>query len=111
MRIVIDAMLPPSTCALLTERGHDAVTPVDLGAHNLPDRVIVELAAAQGRVVVTENAQDLAHVTTCPVVFVRKSWWPPQTLARDLAESLDLWAADNPDPGDWPHWLTEAHRS
>jgi hypothetical protein len=111
MRFVIDAMLPPSTCDLLTERGHDAVTPAILGAHNLPDQEIVELAAAQGRVIVIENARDFAHVTACPVVFVRKSWWPMETLAVDLAASLDRWAADNPDPADWPHWLTEVHRS
>lgn len=111
MRFVIDAMLPPSTCGLLTERGHDAVTPADLGAHNLPDPSIVERAATQGRVIVTENAQDFAHVTACPVVFVRKSWWSTETLARELAASLDRWAADNPEPGNWPHWLTEEHRS
>ncbi len=111
MRFVIDAMLPPATCDLLAALGHDAVTPVELGAHSLPDPVIVELAAAQGRVIVTENARDFAHVTTCPVVFVRKSWWPTETVAKDLAQSIDRWAADNPEPGNWPHWLTEAHRS
>lgn len=111
MRFVIDAMLPPSTCDLLAQRGHDAVTPVDLGAHNLPDPAIVALAAADGRVIVTENARDFAHVTSCPIVFVRKSWWSTAALAQDLAASLDRWAADNQNPGNWPHWLTRAHRS
>lgn len=110
MRFVLDAMLPPSTCELLAERGHDAVTPLDLGAHNLPDSAIVELAAADERVIVTENARDFARVSTCPVLFVPTSWWPPEALAARLAAALDTWAEEHPEPGPWPHWLTDDHR-
>lgn len=106
MRFLIDAMLPPQVAALLDDSGHDATTPSDLGAHNLPDDVLVHLAAAEGRVIVTENASDFAHVTTCPVLFVRKAWWPSGALAVRLAKALDAWAADNPQPGTWPHWLS-----
>lgn len=75
---------------------HHVVTSVDLGAHHLPAPSIIELAAAQGRRIVTENARDFTHVTSCPVVSVRRSWWPRETLAADLATSLDRWADDNP---------------
>lgn len=98
-------MLPPQTVELLREAGHDAVTPAHLGAHNLPDEVLIELAAADGRVIVTENAADFAAVTTCPVLLVRKAWWPPGTLAPALAAALDRWALANRRPGPWPHWL------
>lgn len=105
MRFLIDAMLPPQIAVLLNESGHDATTPRQLGAHNLPDEVLVQLATAENRVIVTENASDFAHITTCPILFVRKSWWPSGALAARLAKSLDLWSADNPEPGTWPHWL------
>ena len=110
MRFLIDSMFPPRVIGLLQARGHDARTPFDLGAHSLPDDTLIDIAAAEGRVIVTENASDFAHVTTCAVVFVRKSWWPPESLAARLAGSLDRWAAANPEPGPWAHWLESRFR-
>src|SRR4051794_29036110 len=98
-------MLPPAVAELLGKAGHDATTPELLGAHNLPDETLVRIAASEGRVIVTENASDFAGVTTCAVLFVRKSWWPPRSLATRLTAALDPWAAANPDPGSFPHWL------
>lgn len=98
-------MLPPSVIRLLEDLGHDAVIPVQLGAHDLPDDELVRLAAAGGRVVVTENASDFATVTDCPVVFVLKSWWPSGSLPSRLAGALDRWAQQNPEPAPWAHWL------
>lgn len=98
-------MLPPQVADLLDVLGHDATTPSALGAHNLADEVLVHLAGADARVIVTENASDFAGVTACPVVFVRKSWWPSRSLAPSLATALDRWASANPNPGPWPHWL------
>jgi len=110
VRFLIDAMFPPQAADALNARGHDALTPAGLGAHNLPDDVLIEIATGERRVIVTENASDFAHVTTCPVVFVRKSWWPRQALASRLADSLDRWSAANPDPGPWPHGLDAEFR-
>lgn len=98
-------MLPPEVADLLGGAGHDATTPARLGAHNLPDEVLIELAAAEGRVIVTENASDFAAVTTCAVLLVRKAWWPSDSLAPRLAAALDRWAMANRQPGPWPHWL------
>jgi predicted nuclease of predicted toxin-antitoxin system len=106
LRFLIDSMLPPRVAELLRTSGHDATTPYLLGAHNLADEVLIELAAEEGRVIVTENASDFAAVTTCPVLFVRKSWWPTSSLSTRLAAALDRWATANPDPGSFPHWLT-----
>jgi len=58
-------MLPPQVAGLLSAAGHDATTPSQLGAHNLPDDVLVELVATDGRVIMTENAGDFAAVTAC----------------------------------------------
>jgi hypothetical protein len=110
LNFLIDSMLPPSTAALLDGLGHDATTPTQLGAHNLADETLVQLATAEHRVIVTENANDFAAVTDCTVLFVRKSWWPTASLAPRLAAALDRWANANPEPGPWPHWLPAGHR-
>ena len=104
-------MLPPQTAEHLRDAGHEAVTPTDLGAHNLADDVLIHIASAEGWVIVTENASDFAHVTTCPVLLVRKSWWPRTTLSSRLAAALDRWANTHPEPGSWPHWLGVEFRS
>lgn len=98
-------MLPPSVVDLLIAAGHAATTPTRLGAHNLPDDTLVVLAAAEERVIVTENASDFSAVTTCPVLLVRKSWWPQESLAAKLADALDRWAKADERPGNWAHWL------
>src|SRR5262245_8471465 len=98
-------MLPPDTAEHLNARGHSAVTPAQLGAHNLPDDVLIALATADKRVIVTENASDFSAVTTCTVLLVRKSWWPAATLATKLAEAISRWASANPQPGPWAHWM------
>lgn len=105
MKFLIDSMLPPTVADILERAGHQATTPYMLGAHNLPDDVLVQLAGADGRVTVTENASDLAAVATCPVLLVRKSWWPAPSLSTRLAGALDRWASANPEPGPFAHWL------
>jgi hypothetical protein len=105
VRFLLDAMLPPATADRLNAAGHDAATPTRFGPHNLPDAVLVRIAAAEERVLVTENASDFAHVTSCAILFVRKSWWPAEGLASSLAGALGRWAGAHPDPGTWPHWM------
>jgi Domain of unknown function (DUF5615) len=105
VKLLIDSMFPPRAAELLTAAGHDAITPAQLGAHNLPDETLVQLAAADRRVIVTENASDFAAVTACPVLLVRKQWWPAGSLAESLADAVDRWATANPEPGSWAHWL------
>ncbi|MGH3448554.1 MAG: DUF5615 family PIN-like protein [Nocardioidaceae bacterium] len=104
MRFLIDSMLPPQTADLLAAAGHDATTPARLGAHNLPDDTLVQLAATDDRVIVTENAVDFASATGCPVLLVPKAWWPAAALAAKLAGALDRWAEANIEPGAWAHW-------
>lgn len=105
MRFVVDSMLPPRLADLLAARGHDATTPERLGAHNLPDDLLAQLAAAEGRVIITENARDFSALSGGPVLLVRKSWWPSAALAEHLAAAVERWATKNPHPGPWAHWL------
>jgi hypothetical protein len=110
MRFLIDAMLPPSICGLLVDRGHAAITPTDLGAHSLSDDTLIEIAGTDKWVVVTENAVDFVHATSCTVLLVREDWWPSEALAPRLAGSLDRWAHAHPRPGPWAHWLDPTYR-
>lgn len=105
MRFLVDAMLPPSLVVVLQELGHDAVTPGQLGAHNLPDDVLIDIAAAEDRVIVTESASDFAQTTTCAVLLVRKAWWPRKALPSRVGEALDRWASRHPEPAHWVYWL------
>ena len=105
MRFLVDSILPPRVAQLLRDAGHDAVTPRGLGGHNLSDQQLIELAAQEGRVIVTENASDFAETSSCSVLLVRKSWWPVGSIAADMARALDRWAGENPEPGRWAHWL------
>jgi Domain of unknown function (DUF5615) len=107
LKFLIDSMLPPATADRLAAAGHDATTPLRLGAHNLPDETLIALATADHRVIVTENAADFAGVSVCPVLLVRKSWWPQGSLALNLAAALDRWASMNAQPGNWAHWLAD----
>ena len=103
-------MFPPAVLDYLNAAGHDALSPASLGDPRMEDPTIVEISSAEGRVVVTENTGDFARVTTCPVLFALKVWWPTGALGRRLADALDRWAAANPSPGDWPYWLEAEFR-
>ncbi|MHB8452831.1 MAG: DUF5615 family PIN-like protein [Mycobacteriales bacterium] len=110
MRFLVDSMLPPRVAELLTAMGHVSVTPQGLGAHNLSDDDLIDMAEVEELVIVTENASDFAAVTTCTVLFVRKSWWRPASLTTNLAIAVYRWAEANPQPGRWPHWLAREFR-
>jgi len=47
--------VPPGTAGRLAAIGHDARTPAGLGAHNLPDDVLLRLAADEDRVIGTNS--------------------------------------------------------
>ena len=98
-------MLPQRVTELLEAAGHDATTPAPLGAHSLPDEVLVELASTERRVIVTGNASDFAARVTCPVLLVHKARWPSNVLSPQLATALSRWAVANAEPGPWAQWL------
>lgn len=74
------------------------------------------VAAAQGRVVVTENAADFvplldgriaAGLDVTPVVIALESNLPRGSgaMSRALATGLDAWAREMTDPYHYVHWL------
>lgn len=108
-------MLPPRAADELNERGHDALCTQAVGLAGCPDDEVFDRAAAEGRVIVTENVADYAALLTArlgrdepstPVVFVRKSDFSRRgALATHLAVRLDDWARRHPEPYIGAHWL------
>lgn len=99
----------------LGKHGHDACAAVeDLRA--LTDEQLLDIAVAEGRVLVTENVVDffgllqdrLGHGgDVVPVVFVLKSALPRDAmrLSRALAERLDAWTGEHGEPFPTAYWL------
>lgn len=115
MRWLIDEMFPAEVAGELGQRGHDARAAVQC-LRALTDAQLLDVAVVEGRVLVTENVVDFvgllqgrvaADDDIAPVVFVLKANLPrePGRLARALAERLDVWAGDHPQPFPTAHWL------
>ena len=114
MKWLIDEMLPASIADALNDKGHDAVSIASLGIRGTQDSEVLQIAVTEHRVLVTENFADFASLVEkrqqyneecTPVVFLRKSAFPSGgALTSRLAEHLDTWAADNPDPYGGLHW-------
>jgi hypothetical protein len=112
---LLDEMFPAEACEELHRRGHDARAAArDLRGST--DEDLLDLAIVESRALVTENVVDVVRLLqdriaagreAAPVVFVLKSTLPrdAQQLVRALADRLDAWAAEHPDPFPTAHWL------
>lgn len=113
-------MLPPNTAGVLNQLGHDAVSVLGAGLLGSPDQDVFNLAVRDIRVIVTENVADFAVLLQrsmsreepcVPVVFVRRSDFPPKDgLATHLAAHLHAWATQDSDPYIGPHWPPVANK-
>jgi hypothetical protein len=114
VRWLLDEMLPQAAARELEVLGHDAISVVDVDLRGVEDGDVFEYAAAERRIVVTENFADYAtlveqrqhrHEPCVPVVFVRKSAFSPGgALPSRLAEHSHAWALTNPEPFEGLHW-------
>lgn len=116
MRFLIDEMFSVDVADRLRAAGHDAVhvREVDLAATD--DADILRFAAADERIVVTENAVDFLPrldeliaegAMVSAVVIALKSRLPRTAggLAARLTAKLNAWAGANPDPYRHAHRL------
>lgn len=108
MRFLLDEMYPPEAAARLRDHhGHDAVHVSEVGLRATEDAVIAGTARSQGRAMVTENVAHFAAERDVVLVFVLKRRLPAgRGQAAALAELLDRWAHNHPEPYLGHHWQT-----
>ena len=57
MRFIVDAHLPPSLCAVLARRGHDAHHTLDLPAKNATtDTILNQISVDEQRVIISKDS-------------------------------------------------------
>jgi hypothetical protein len=114
VRWLIDEMFPAEVATELAGRGHDARAAVH-GLRGWTDEQLLELAWPR-LVLWSPRVVDFVRLlqdrtatggAVTPVVFVLKSNLPrdPARLGRTLADRLDAWTDDHPDPFPTAYWL------
>lgn len=116
MRFLVDEMFSPQVAEQLRAAGHDARHVSDASLVAAEDARVLDLAAVEQRVLVTENAIDFvpllderaaAGVQTTPVLIAlkRRLPRPAGALVHVLVQRLSRWADDHPEPYGHVHWL------
>ena len=98
MRFLADAGISPKTVDFLRRNGHEAVHVRELGMQRAPDRLLVETARAEGRVLLTFDLDfgeilALGVVASPSVVIFRLSDERADSVNRRLAGVLSEQAA------------------
>lgn len=94
MKFLVDMPMSPRTAAWLNDRGHDAIHASSLGLERAPDRELLNRAAAEGRMVITADADfphllALSHGTAPGVILFRGGDYTQQQVEELLARVLD----------------------
>jgi len=55
LRFLLDECVPTYITALLRDEGHDILDPRDVGLRGADDRTLLEIAAREGRVIITRD--------------------------------------------------------
>lgn len=109
MRLLLDADLSPRHIGLpLRARGHDVVSlGDDVARRELADPQVLELAAGEGRVLITRNSKDFApllrawadegrHHAGCILVWTLRSH-----EFGPIIDGVARLLSARPDPADW----------
>ncbi|MFP4636565.1 MAG: DUF5615 family PIN-like protein [Nitriliruptoraceae bacterium] len=106
MRFLLDEMFPPLAATVLRDAfDHDALHVGEVGLSGAEDAAVATFARGGQRAVVTENISDYAAEPDLVLVCLLKRRLPAGgAQARAVAELLDRWATDNPDPYVGHHW-------
>jgi predicted nuclease of predicted toxin-antitoxin system len=94
MKFVVDAQLPRRLARELTAAGHDAIHTFDLTKGNrTPDREIISLASAEGRVIVTKDEDFvtgfLLRRAPPKLLLISTGNIPNDALSHLLADNLN----------------------
>ena len=108
MRFLLDEMFAKAAAAVLRDEfDHDALHVGEAGLSGADDVAVATFGRSKHRTVVTENVSDYAREPDLVLVCVLKRRLPSGGVqAQTLAELLDRWATDNPDPYVGQHWPT-----
>ena len=108
MRFLLDEMFPRAAALELRDAfDHDAMHVGEVGLSGADDVTVATVGRGERRAVVTGNVSDYAAEIDLVLVCVLKRKLPlGGAQARALAELLDRWATDNPDPYVGQHWPT-----
>jgi hypothetical protein len=108
VKVLLDAQLSHEIAELLVQRGHDAeavTSRTDL-ANSTPDAQLMEIAHAEGRVIVTNNIKDFRPIAAQRIAsgqghsgLVLISPNTPRTRAatKHLADAIERALLANPD--------------
>ena len=94
MKFLIDNALSPVVRSVLQEAGHDAVHVRDRGLHAAKDEVVIQLAADEGRVLVSSDTDfgtllaKRAEVRPSVVLFRHGTDHRPRVQAEILLSNL-----------------------
>ena len=99
LRLVIDVNLSPEWAAVLNDAGFDAVHWAQVGDPSAPDRVILDWAAAKGRVVFSHDLDfstmlALTHTGGPSLVQLRGPKVLPEQISGPLIGALQRFEAD-----------------
>jgi hypothetical protein len=107
--LLLDEMLPPSLAAALNKAGCDtSAISAEASLRGTPDAEVLELAAAQGRVLVTDNIRDFVPLSnawaaqgrTHPGMLLLASKTFPMTTTRTGSIAAALLRRHH--AGTWP---------
>ncbi len=108
MRFLLDEMFSWAAATVLRDVfDHDAMHVGEVGLSGADDSAVATFARSEHRALVTENITDYAPEPDLVLVCVLKRKLPSGgAQARALAELLNHWATENPDPYVGQHWPT-----
>lgn len=107
-QLLLDEMSPVRAAELLREQyGHEAAHVREFGLDATADADIASFARTDGWAIVTENVADFTRESDLVIVFVLERNLPAGgAQAAALAEPLDHWVQEHPDPYLGAHWPT-----
>ncbi len=99
MRFIVDQAVSWQVAEALTKAGHDAIHVRDVGRANAPDESILELAAADRRIIISQDTDFGTLLVRAggkhpSVVLLRMRDARPETHARTILQNLPQIARD-----------------
>jgi len=116
VKALIDEQLSPDIARLLRDRGHDVVAVAERSdLVGRADRVIFEVAIAEGRAVVTNNIKDFRPLaaeclaqgrTHSGLILLPSARVRTRSAASSLADAIEkVLTAQRGDPGSSERWI------